>query len=60
MGCKCMKKKGIDYYQHVKIDKHMGFVDCDVYEFEPAYCPHCGVKKDCNKKKEKSDGTKLR
>ena len=42
--CTCAKDKGIDFYQYAKTESHMGFTDCDLYEFKPSYCPFCGKK----------------
>jgi len=42
--CVCDKRKAIDYFQYVKIDRHMGFTDHDKYTFKPKFCPFCGHK----------------
>lgn len=50
--CTCKEDKGIAYYEYIKIDKHMGFVDHDRYSLNPKYCPWCGEKQKANPEEE--------
>lgn len=49
--CCCEDSKNVAYYQYVKIDKHMGFVDHDIYTLKPKFCPFCGSKAQQNSAK---------
>lgn len=48
LKCDCDKRRGgphggIQGYRYMTIDKHMGFTDEDWYDFNPVFCPWCGM-----------------